>query len=104
MSARSQNWLKFGGLATVAFALGLLIAGLLNLPAGSWALQRPGSGSSIITPVRGLASTPALKSLEELSDAFSSVAEATRPSVVFVSAQHVETAPQQNTTEGRVAS
>ena len=96
MSARSQNWLKFGGLATVAFALGLLIAGLLNLPAGSWALQRPGAGSSIITPVRGLPSTPALKSLEELSDAFSSVAEATRPSVVFVSAQHVETAPQQN--------
>jgi serine protease Do len=94
MTARSQNWLKFGGLATVAFALGLLIAGFLNLPAGSWALQRPAQGS-IITPVRGLSSTPALKSLEELSDAFSSVAEATRPSVVFVSAQHVETAQQQ---------
>ncbi|MGB7211125.1 MAG: Do family serine endopeptidase [Gemmatimonadales bacterium] len=92
MSTRSQNWLKFGGLATVAFALGLLIAGLLNLPAGSWAMQRPAHPGSIITPVSDIPSTPALKSLEELSDAFSSVAEAVRPSVVFVSAQHTETA------------
>ena len=94
MSTRSQNWLKFGGLATVAFALGLLIAGLLNLPAGSWALQRPVQGGSIITPVSDIPSTPALKSLEALSDAFSSVAEAVRPSVVFVSSQHTETAQQ----------
>ncbi|MFI5234802.1 MAG: trypsin-like peptidase domain-containing protein [Gemmatimonadales bacterium] len=92
MSVRSQNWLKFGGLATVAFALGLLFAGLLNLPAGSWALQRPGSGSGLITPVRAMPSTPALKSLEELSDAFSSVAEAVRPSVVFVASQHTDSA------------
>ena len=94
MSTRSQNWLKFGGLATVAFALGLLIAGLLNLPAGSWALQRPVQAGSIITPVSDIPSTPALKSLEALSDAFSSVAEAVRPSVVFVSSQHTETAQQ----------
>ncbi|HEV2291933.1 MAG TPA: trypsin-like peptidase domain-containing protein [Gemmatimonadales bacterium] len=94
MTVRSQNWLKFGGLATVAFALGLLIAGLLNLPAGSWALQRPAGRGSVITPVSDIPSTPALKSLEELSDAFSSVAEAVRPSVVFVSAQHTETAQQ----------
>ena len=32
MSARSLNWLKFGGLVALAFALGLLFAGLLDLP------------------------------------------------------------------------
>jgi serine protease Do len=96
MSTRSQNWFKFGGLAVVAFTLGLFIAGLLNLPAGSWALQRPNSGSPLITPVRALPSTPALKSLEDLSEAFSSVAEAVRPSVVFVAAQHTERNPTQS--------
>ena len=30
MSVRSLNWLKFGGLVTLAFALGLLFAGLLD--------------------------------------------------------------------------
>ena len=29
MSVRSLNWLKFGGLVALAFALGLLFAGLL---------------------------------------------------------------------------
>ena len=39
MSARSLNWLKFGGLVALAFALGLLFAGLLDLPSRSsaWA-------------------------------------------------------------------
>ena len=32
MSSRSLNWLKFGGLVALAFALGLLFAGLLDLP------------------------------------------------------------------------
>ena len=34
MSARSLNWLKFGGLVALAFALGLLFAGLLVGTAG----------------------------------------------------------------------
>ena len=41
MSARSLNWLKFGGLVALAFALGLLFAGLLNLPHATDA-QEPG--------------------------------------------------------------
>ena len=39
MSARSLNWLKFGGLVALAFALGLLFAGLLDLPSRSSAQQ-----------------------------------------------------------------
>ena len=41
MSARSLNWLKFGGLVALAFALGLLFAGLLDLPNR---IVRPGAG------------------------------------------------------------
>ncbi len=52
MSARSLNWLKFGGLVALAFALGLLFAGLLDLPNRSSAQEqgrqavghRPGAG------------------------------------------------------------
>ncbi len=40
MSARTLNWLKFGGLVTLAFALGLFFAGLLNLPTRSSAQER----------------------------------------------------------------
>ena len=40
MSARSLNWLKFGGLVALAFALGLLFAGLLDLPSRSSAQER----------------------------------------------------------------
>ena len=52
MSSRSLNWLKFGGLVALAFALGLLFAGLLDLPNRSSAQEqgrqasghRPGPG------------------------------------------------------------
>ena len=37
MSVRKLNWLKFTGLVGLAFALGLLFAGLLNLPGTSLA-------------------------------------------------------------------
>ena len=40
MSARSLNWLKFGGLVALAFALGLLFAGLLDLPSRSSAQEQ----------------------------------------------------------------
>ena len=50
MSVRTLNWLKFGGLVILAFALGLLFAGLLDLPNR---IHRPGNGvSSVITPVQ----------------------------------------------------
>ena len=37
MTVRSRNWLKFGGLVGLAFLLGILFAGLLNLPKTSLA-------------------------------------------------------------------
>ena len=49
MSVRSLNWLKFGALVSLAFALGLLFAGLLDLPRSGFAqaTARP----TAITPV-----------------------------------------------------
>ena len=95
MSARSLNWLKFGGLVGLAFGLGLLFAGLLDLPRNSEAQQASGppatATKSIITPTQAPA-IPAAKSLQDLSDAFAAVAEAVRPSVVFIKASHSEKA------------
>jgi hypothetical protein len=49
MSARSLNWLKFGGLVALAFALGLLFAGLLDLPTRSSAQDQMARASAIPT-------------------------------------------------------
>jgi serine protease Do len=88
MSARSLNWLKFGGLVALAFALGLLFAGLLNLPHASDA-QEP--GRQAIIPVQA-PSIPEAKPLEELSQAFAAVADAVPPSVVYIQSQRTERA------------
>ena len=84
MSARSLNWLKFGGLVALAFALGLLFAGLLDLPSRSLGQEqavrdRLGHRAGARRP-----SIPAARPLAELSDAFAAVAEQVRPSVVFI--------------------
>ncbi len=93
MSVRSLNWLKFGSLTTLAFGLGLLLAGVLDLPSSSEAQQRSSSRGARISEV----AAPALQAsdaLTSLSDAFASVAEAVKPSVVLVRSQraaHVTT-------------
>ncbi|MEP6472763.1 MAG: trypsin-like peptidase domain-containing protein [Gemmatimonadota bacterium] len=91
MSSRTLNWLKFGGLVSLAFVLGLFFAGLLNLPSRSSAQERaiPASVSS----ARRLPSSDALRTLDELSEALSSVAEGVKPSVVYVKSQHTEKTP-----------
>jgi serine protease Do len=93
MSTRSMNWLKFGGLVGLAFALGLLFAGLLDLPTRS--LAQTQGGSPVITPVKA-PSIPEARPLVELSDAFAAVADAVRPSVVYIRSQRTEreTTPQ----------
>ena len=56
MSARSLNWLKFGGLVALAFALGLLFAGLLDLPSRSSAQEQSRRATPIAqvpAPVHG---------------------------------------------------
>ena len=87
MSSRSLNWLKFGGLVALAFALGLLFAGLLDLPSRSSA-QEAQVASAI--PAVPAPSIPAAKPLLDLSDAFSAVADHVRPSVVYIRSQHTE--------------
>lgn len=92
MSVRTQNWMKFGGLVVLAFALGLLFAGLLDLPTRS-AAQQSQESSSAITHVQA-PDIPAARPLVELSDAFAAVAERVRPSVVYVSSERTETRSQ----------
>jgi serine protease Do len=90
MSARTLNWLKFGGLVTMAFALGLLFAGLLDLPSRSSAQEQARTtAASVITPVQAPA-IPQTRMLSELSDAFAAVSEQVRPSVVFIRSQRTE--------------
>ena len=88
MSVRTQNWMKFGSLVILAFTLGLLFAGLLDLPTRSSAQQASGT-SPAITRVQA-PDIPAARPLVELSDAFAAVAERVRPSVVYVSSQRRE--------------
>ena len=68
MSVRTQNWMKFGSLVILAFTLGLLFAGLLDLPTRSSAQQSTGS-TAAITRVQA-PDIPAARPLVELSDAF----------------------------------
>ena len=92
MSVRSLNWLKFGGLVGLAFMLGLLFAGLLDLPSSSVAQNSKPSDSRAIPasapqPRNGSA---AFAPLVSLSDAFASVAEQVRPSVVYIRSRRTE--------------
>ena len=98
MSARSLNWLKFGGLVALAFALGLLFAGLLDLPSRSSA-QVQGRQASPITQVPA-PSIPAAQPLQELSEAFAAVAEHVKPTVVYIRSQRTEQTTRQRVPPG----
>ncbi len=98
MSARSLNWLKFGGLVALAFALGLLFAGLLDLPNRSSA-QEQGRAAAAIAPVAA-PSIPAARPLQDLSEAFAAVAEHVKPSVVYIRSQRTEHTTQQRIPPG----
>jgi serine protease Do len=81
----SPGWfrrLKSGGVG-LAFALGLLTAGLLHLPHSSVAQQQTAQYG---TGVQAVNRTPsaAVASLQDLSDAFASIAEHVKPSVVYI--------------------
>jgi serine protease Do len=98
MSARSLNWLKFGGLVALAFALGLLFAGLLDLPNRSSAQQQGRQAATIAqvpTP-----SIPAARPLQELSEAFAAVAEHVKPTVVYIRSQRTEQTTRQRVPPG----
>jgi len=98
MSARSLNWLKFGGLVALAFALGLLFAGLLDLPSRSSA-QVQGRQATPIAQVPA-PSIPAARPLQELSEAFAAVAEHVKPTVVYIRSQRTEQTTRQRVPPG----
>ncbi len=96
MSVRSSNWVKFGGLVGLAFALGLLFAGLLDLPNRSTAQQAAPAGQAALPAnAPGQANALAALPLQNLSDAFATVAETVRPSVVFIRSSKSERSAQQ---------
>ena len=100
MSVRSLNWLKFGGLVALAFALGLLFAGLLDLPKSSAAQQlAQQSSGAAITPVPA-PSIPEARPLADLSGAFAAVADAIVPSVVYIRSGRTEQQTQRNLPPG----
>jgi serine protease Do len=79
----SQGWLRrltSGGVG-LAFALGLLTAGVFNLPYRSEAQQ---SSSRTGIPAAAPAPPAAAASLQAFSEAFASVAEQVKPSVVYI--------------------
>jgi serine protease Do len=98
MSARSLNWLKFGGLVALAFALGLLFAGLLDLPSRSSAQEQASRVSAI--PTVQAPAIPEAKPLVDLSDALAAVADRVRPSVVYIRSQRTERATQRRVPPG----
>ena len=67
MSARSLNWLKFGGLVALAFALGLLfavfggLAALGALCAAVWAARLPRYGVTAFCPTTVACAPAALR-------------------------------------------
>src|ERR1044071_4126192 len=102
MTVRSRNWFKFGGLVGLAFLLGILFAGLLNLPKNSLAqggVTRLTGAQSPAKPVTSSSFSTA-RSLVELSDAFSAVAEHVRPSVVYIKSERKERTTQMQVPRG----
>lgn len=91
MPARPLNWIKFIGMLGLAFVLGLVFTNLLDLPRSSLAqgVTRAGMRAEPIAAVEA-PSIPLARPLAELSDAFAAVAEAVRPSVVFIRSQRTE--------------
>ncbi len=86
MSRRTLRHLKFTGLVSASFLVGLLLAGSLNIPAVSSAQQALRTSTSHAVATRP-AAPAAAAGLVDLSEAFASVAERVKPSVVFVKAE-----------------
>lgn len=81
MSTRSLNWLKLTAVVAPTFVLALFFAGLLNFPRPSLAQER-----NARTPIVKVDAPriPAARPLVDLSEAYAAVAEAVRPSVVYI--------------------
>src|SRR6058998_3530492 len=83
MSGKTRDWLKFGTLVALAFALGLAFASAFRLPTRGEAAVR----SVLQDTSRPL---PQAKAAVNLGDAFASVAEHVKPAVVFIKSERRE--------------
>jgi serine protease Do len=95
MSSRFSSRFAIGGLAAGTFAAGLLFGGVLDLPRRS-AAQVPGAPQSIALRLGPGGGRPAgaEPELVALSEAFASVAERVKPSVVYIRAEGRNAAPR----------
>lgn len=85
MSVKTRDWLKFGTLVALAFALGLAFASAFRLPTRGEAAVR----SVLQDTNRPL---PQAKAAVDLGDAFASVAEHVKPAVVYIKSERRERA------------
>ncbi len=83
MSVKTRDWLKFGTLVTLAFALGLAFASAFRLPSRGEAAVR----SVLQDTSRPL---PMAKAAVDLGDAFANVADHVKPAVVFIKSERRE--------------
>src|SRR3989442_6771627 len=83
MWGKTRDWLKFGTLVALAFALGLAFASAFGLPTGGEAAVR-----SVLKA--GTRSLPQAKAAVDLGEAFASVAEHVKPAVVFIKSERRE--------------
>jgi serine protease Do len=92
----SHGWLHRlrSGSAGIAFLAGLLFAGLLHLPNFSFAQQHDTRTASMPTAAAPAAPAGAA-ALANLSEAFASVAEHVKPSVVFIKSGRTDKAERQ---------
>ena len=83
MSVKTRDWLKFGTLVAMAFALGLAFASAFRLPTRGEAAAR----SVLQDASRPL---PQANGAVDLGEAFASVAEHVKPAVVFIKSERRE--------------
>ena len=84
MSVKTRDWLKFGALVAMAFALGLAFASAFKLPSRGEAAVR----TVLLQDNRRPA--PQAKAAADLGESFASVAEHVKPAVVFIRSERRE--------------
>jgi serine protease Do len=89
MSPVNRNRLRFTGFVGAAFAAGLLLAGFLDLPRFGHAQQvaQLGQSAAAVAAPPPADASAAARQLYDLSEAFASIAEHVKPSVVYIRAE-----------------
>ena len=93
MSVKTRDWLKFGTLVALAFALGLAFASAFRLPTRGEAAVR----SVLQDTSRPL---PQAKAAVDLGEAFANVAEHVKPAVVYIKSERRERISQRRLPPG----